>query len=223
MRQLVRSLGLVALGAALVTAACSNPVSPTDTSPGALDVRISVLDVYPNQNDLAVVMQFLSGGKVVKFATGETVTCDNVALSFNGLTSGYAGRVPQLAPGGKFQFVYTRSGTQTTVAVTAPPRPAILTPAANANVPRTTSLTITYTPAGGAAVRGSASDASASAGSPGEQPDSGQYTGLDVTSLKAGPGSVGLTRILRYTDTSTAFKSVAVEYTVSSDRPVTWS
>jgi len=168
-RQLVRSLGLVALGAAFVTAACSNPVSPTDTSPGALDVRIAVLDIYPNQNDLAVVMQFLSGGKVVKFASGETVTCDNVALSFNGLTSGYAGRVPQLAPGGKFQFVYTRSGTQTTVEVTAPARPAILTPASNANVPRTTSLTITYTPAGGAALRGSARDATSSEGSQGEQ------------------------------------------------------
>jgi hypothetical protein len=221
-RSLIRSLGVVAFGVMLMTTAC-NPTSPTDTSPGALDVRISVLDIYPNQNDLAVIMQFLSGGNVVKFVNGETVTCNNVALSYNGLTSGYAGRVTQVAPGGKYRFVYTRSGTQTTVEVTAPPRPAILTPAANAQVPRTTNLTITYTSAGGAAVRGGASDASSSAGNPGEQSDNGTYTGLDVSSLKAGPGLVSLTRILRSTDTSTAFKSVAVEYDVSSEIPVTWT
>jgi hypothetical protein len=57
-------------------------------------------------------MQFLSGGSVVQFAGGETVTC-NVALPFNGLVSGYYERVSTQAPGGTYRFVYNRSGIQT--------------------------------------------------------------------------------------------------------------
>jgi hypothetical protein len=207
------------------TAACNKPVSPADTSPGALDVKISVLDIYPQNNDLAVVMQFLSGGQVVQFSGGETVTCNNVTLPFNALFSGYSDRVPQVAPGGKYRFVYTRNGTPTTVEVTAPARPVILTPAAGAQVTRTTSMTIGYVAGSGQAVTGGASDATSSAGGagPNEQPDNGQYTGLNTTTLAAGTGSVSVARILRFPDTSTAFKSVAVEYRVSASRSVTWT
>ncbi len=221
----VRRILLATVLAAVLgsTVACNKPVSPADTSPAALDVKISVLDTDPKQNTLAVVMQFLSGGQIVQFAGGESVSCNNVALTFNALVSGYAERVPLLAPGGKYRFTYTRNGTPTTVEVTAPPRPVLLTPPPNAQVPRTTNLTITYTPGNGAAVRGSAGDGSTGLGGPGEQPDNGQYTGFDVTSLKAGPGTIGLTRILRLADTTTAFKSVNVEYSVSTDRAVTWT
>lgn len=220
----IRSIGALALAFALTTvAACNKPVSPADTSPGALDVKVSVLDTDAQQNTLAVVMQFFSGGSVAQFSGGETVTCNNVTLTFNGLVCGYAGRVPLLAPGGTYRFAYTRNGTQTAVDVTAPPRPAILTPPANATVARTTNLTIAYSAGGAAAVRGSASDGSTGLGGPGEQPDNGTYTGLDVSSLKAGPGSIGLTRILRFAQSGTAFKTAAVEYNVSADRPVTWT
>ncbi len=218
-----RTLLALALGVVLALTACTTPASPADTSPGTLDVKISVLDIYPAQNDLAVIVQFLSSGAVVTFNNGELVTCNGNSLAFNALASGYSGRVAQVTPGARYRFDYTRAGTTTTVEVTAPSRPAILTPAAGAQVPRTANLTLTYPPAGGTAVRGGASDATASAGNPGEQPDSGQYAGVDVTSLRAGPGSVSLTRILRYPVPGTAFHSVTVEYDVSVDRPVTWT
>src|SRR6266513_4618703 len=94
-----------------IYSSCNDPwVTPADTSAGALDVKASVIDI-PNSSDgkNIVVMQFFSGGKTVKFAAGETVSCNGVPLHLNGLLFGYAERVLIVPVGGNYHFVYTRS------------------------------------------------------------------------------------------------------------------
>src|SRR5439155_16963471 len=86
---------------------CNNQwVTPPDTSAANLDAKAIVLD-FPTSSDgkNVVVLQFRSNGKAVKFAGGETVTCNGVNLPLNELMFGYAERVPIVAVGGTYHFV----------------------------------------------------------------------------------------------------------------------
>lgn len=202
-------------------AACDTTVTPADTSAGKLDVRISVIGSGASGSTLPVVMQFLSNGSAVQFTAGETVSCNGVTLDFNGLVVAYAGRAPVLPPGGTYTFVYKRMGTNTSVVVTVPPNPVILTPAVGATVIRTASLTLTYVPDSGASIRGGAGDP-ATGLSGNTQPDTGTYTGLNVTSMKPGPGTVDIVREFVLSPLSTGFKSAQTTYDASGTNAVTW-
>jgi hypothetical protein len=203
---------------------CNPPVTPSDTSPANLDVSISVLDVDPNPSDhkVPVVVQFLFQGSLVQFNAGETVTCNGVSLTFNGL--GYAERVPIQSPGATYSFVYTRNGVNTNVNVPVPQRPLMLTPQNGATVPRTNSLTVTYVADSGSGIEAAASDGATGLGSQGVQPDNGTYSGFNVSQLKAGPGTISITRKFNTTPGGTGFKSAKVSYDCASqNHAVTWS
>ncbi len=216
-------LGLLAVMSSCNSSSC-NPITPPDTSPGNLDVKIDVLD-EPSTSDgkNVVVMQFLSGGRAVQFTGGETVSCNGVTLTYNALFFGYAGRVPIQPVGGAYTFVYTRSGTNTTVGLSVPQRPVFTSPTSGATVTRTNSLTIQYLPGTGTGVDAGASDGSTGIQRNVFEPDNGTYTGLDVSSLRAGPGSLSLTRKFETAPAGTGFRSVQTTYRSVANISIVWA
>jgi hypothetical protein len=217
--QLAAGLVFVAI---LTSCRGCNPPATVDTPASNLDLKVTVIDTTatPSDGKAPVVAQFLLNGAVVQFGANAQVTCNGVALTFNGV--GNTGRVPMVTPGGTYSVVYSRGGTSTTLNITVPSRPVIVSPAANSTVTRSSSLTITYVADGGSAVRGSAGDGSTGLGGNHEL-DNGNYTGFNVSSLKAGPGSLGLTREFQNAVGGTGFKSAQVAYSVGSEIKVTWN
>ncbi len=106
-------------------------------------MKVSVID-NPDSSDgkNIVVMQFLFGGKPVRFAGSETATCNGVQLVLNALVFGYAERVPIEPVGGAYNFVYTQNGVSTPVNLTVPARPVINSPANGDNVTRLASVPV---------------------------------------------------------------------------------
>lgn len=197
--------------------------TPADTSAGQLDVKVVIVDnARPSDGKNVVTVQFLFDGKPVKFAGGETVTANGVALTENALLFAYVGRVGTVQPGSTYDIVYSRQGTSNTLQVTAAPRPVITNPAASSTITRSSNMTVTYTPANGTGI-----DAGASAGGTGLQrnvfePDNGTYTGFDTTSIGTGAGTLSLLRKFEASPSGTGFKSVTTDYRVEGVIDVTW-
>lgn len=214
-------LGLLFTLEALLHPAC-NPPATVDLAASDLDVKITVIDTDKNPSDhkVPIVMQFFTNGKFVQLASNATVTCNGVALSWNGL--GYAQRVPIVATGGAYSCRHQRNNVTATANATVPARPVITSPTPGATVTRSNSLTIAYQPDGGTGVRGGAGDGSTGL-SGNVQADNGFFTGFDVSTLKAGPGTVSITREFTFTPPSGGFKSVEVKYSAGSDVNVTWN
>ncbi len=215
MRSLVPLLALLA--------ACPPSTQEVDQPAASLDVILSVIDTTANPFDgkVAVVAQFSFNGDSVDLGGNATVACNGVPLTFSGI--GYEGRVPLLAAGASYTFVHLRGGKSTSATVIAPPRPVLLSPMAGATVTRSSSLTLTYQAGSGSSVRASASDGTTAVGGD-DEPDTGSYTGLNVTSLRAGAGTIGLTRDLPGTLQPTGFRSAHTELTTGSiDVAVIWN
>jgi hypothetical protein len=207
---------IIGLAALVVATSCEAPVA-TDTSPGALDVKLIVLDLEPTPSDGKVIVgiQFFSSGNVVQVGTG-VANCDGVNLTPNALLgNAYAERVPLRSPGQAYHFAYKHGSTTTTVDVPAPTRPTITSPSPNQPVARTATVSVTYPPGGGAAVIVGTSTTNGYT-EHGEQQDNGTYSNVDMTAQPAGAGSVKLKRIFRSTFSGTAFKSAVGEVTTGS-------
>lgn len=214
-------LPMFVLGALVLFTACEQPAT-VDKPASELAVKLTVIDTEanPSDNKVPVVMQFFFDGKYVKLTNSATVTCNGVTLTDHGL--GPAERVPIVAPGGTYTFQHSRSGVNTTVSITVPQRPVFVSPTANASVTRSTGLTINYVPGSGSGVRASAGDGSTGLGG-NLQTDNGTYTGFDVSSLHAGPGTIGLTReFTNIHSGGTGFSSVESKYSSGSDIHVSW-
>jgi hypothetical protein len=196
-------------------------VISVDTSPGNLEVTIEVDDrAEPAEGEIAVHMRFDTPQGSVDFQSGETVTCNEVALSYDG-PRGYSGLVPQVAPGDNYTFVYTRDGKPAKIIVPALQRPVLTNPTVGAAVQRSSSLNISYVAAQGDSICVRADDGiMQTEGLP--QADSGTYTQLNVSRLKSGPGSIELTRTVRGTPPRNGFKSVLSKYQVSSSIDINW-
>src|SRR5258705_12031680 len=206
---------LILLGFSVSSVTCK-PTATLDLAAADLDVKITVIDTDNNPSDhkVPVVVQFFSNGSFVKLAGNATITCNGVNLPNNGL--GYAERIPIVAAGGHYTFVHKRNVTTTSANVTVPSRPVINSPLPNTTVTRSANLTINYVPGAGAGVTASAADASTGLGG-NTQPDNGNYTGLNVSTLVAGPGSIGLVRDFSSNLSGTGFHTVEVKYNSGSD------
>lgn len=212
---LIVSVGVAACGAQVV--------SPDNPSASTLDVTIQVLDeAAPSDGKNVVTMQLLSNGTIVQFTHGETITCNGTPLAFNGLA--YAGRIPQAPVGSMYHFVYTWNSGSATINLPVPQRPVVTSPTPGLTVTRTSSLTINYVPDSGSGIDASAGDSSTGIDRNINEPDNGTYTGLDVSSLHAGPGVISIIRIFQGTPSGTGFKSVQTTYRSSSvDVHITWA
>src|SRR5262249_40381220 len=128
-----------------------------------------------------------------------------------------------VAPGGMYTVAHTRGGFATSVGFIAPARPVILAPTTGATIARSKNVTITYVSGSGSAVRATAGDGQ-SAGGGVDQPDDGSYDGFDVTSLRAGPGTVSLIRDSDASFPTSGFHAARAHFSVSSvEVPVTWN
>jgi hypothetical protein len=210
--------------AAIGAVGCYNSATSieiVDVAASELAIRPSIIDSDPAPSDgkVPVVVQFTRGNAFVQLAASNTVTCNGVALSWNGL--GYAERVPIVPAGGSLAVVYARAGVSTQVSVAVPVRPAVTSPASGAVLPRTPSLAIGYPAASSAGIRPGASDG-ATGLSGAEQPDTGTAT-LDVSKLRAGPGTVDISRRIVTSSAGAGFASVQITYSISSPAiHVTW-
>jgi hypothetical protein len=222
MRPLLLTLALLLFS---IYSSCNDPwVTPADTSAGVLDVKASVIDL-PNPSDgkNIVVMQFFSGGKPVKFAAGETVSCNGVSLPLNGLLFGYAERVPVVPVGGTYHFVYTRSSVPTSLDLVVPSRVVFASPTAGATVTRNSNFTITYVAGGGTGVNASGGGPAGSVNRNVFEPDNGTYTGLDTSSFGTGAGELSLQRRFEGAISGTGFHSATRQYDSWSTINVTWN
>lgn len=212
-------------GLCFALAACSSPwVTPADTSAANLDAVVSVVDMPASSGGTNLVMwQFTYQGKPVRFASGETVTCNGVPLVLNELVSAYAGRVTRVPEGGTYQFTYTRNGVTTSLSLTVPPRVVFTYPTSGATVSRSNNLTVTYVPGNGTGVDAGASDTSSAVRRNVFESDNGTYTGLDVTSLGPGTGTIFLTRRFDTTIPSNGFHSARQLYDSMSEISITWN
>jgi hypothetical protein len=211
------------VGLVVLMAGCE-PAPIVDVAAADLDVRVSLLDLeeVPTDGNVLATMQFFQGGDDVELSSGTSLTCNGVALPYNGLIFAHAGRVPLVAEGGTYEFVHSRSGVDTTLSLTVPARPVLVAPTdEGATVAIAADLTISYTAGAGAAVRGSAGDDATGIGGE-EQPDDGSYEGFDVTDLVPGAGSLGITRIFRDTPSGTGFASAQTTYESGASVDVTW-
>ncbi|TMQ06833.1 MAG: hypothetical protein E6J91_37130 [Deltaproteobacteria bacterium] len=211
----------LAFASTAALAACGPPATVTGPSSG-LSTTVNIIDITetPSDGKVIAVMQFSQGGKTVQIGDA-TMTCNGVALTYNGLLFGYAERVPLVATGGTYRFRHTRSGVNSDVNVTVPPRPVFAAPTtAGATLARSASFTIHYVADGGTAVRGDASDPSHSKND--SQADDGTHDGLDTSGFTPGPGTLSLTRTLQAAVAGTPFSSATSKFDTGKTIAITW-
>jgi hypothetical protein len=214
-------LPLLLVGGIVFLNACKEPAT-VDKPASELSVKLTVIDTdeSPSDGKVPVVMQFFFQGEYVKLSSNAAITCNGVTLTDHGL--GYAERVPIAPVGGAYVFQHSRSGVNTTVGVAVPARPVFVSPTAGSSVARSTNLSISYVAGNGSGIRASAGDGSTGLGK-NLQPDNGIYTGFDVSSLNAGPGTIGITREVENLHSGGAgFSSVESAYSSGSDINITW-
>jgi hypothetical protein len=201
---------------------CNSP-SVVDVPASNVDVKISVLDVTeaPSDGKVIVVMQFFQNGNVVQMSPSIGLSCNGVALTWNGLLSGHAERIPIQPVGGTYSCLFSRGAVNTSANVAVPPRPVFVSPTVSgAGLARTSSFTIHYVPGSGTSVRGNASDATNSKNN--SQPDDGTHDGLDVSGFAAGPGTLSVTRTLEGILSGTGFLSATTHYDTNKQISITW-
>jgi hypothetical protein len=213
--------GSMATVVCLILAGCPSTV---DGPASAFSARVVVLDVVdpPAQDGkVVVVMQFSQNGTAVELASSIVVTCNGVPLTQNDLVGGRAERIPIQPVGGRYSFVFSREGVNTTANVTVPARPVFMPPTiAGAALARSSSFTIRYVAGGGTSVYGDASDATKSENN--SQADDGTHDGLDVSGFTHGPGRLSVKRILERVLTGTGFASAATRYETTKKIAITW-
>lgn len=201
---------------------CSSP-DVFDGSASLLAVTFVVLDdaEVPGDGKVPVVMQAMYNGALVQLGSTMQVSCNGVALPWNGLFSGHAERVPIQPVGGSYLFTVIHAGATTTASVTVPGRPVFAAPTtAGATLVRTTNFGIHYIPGGGTAVRGNASDGTNSQNN--SQADTGVHAGLDVSTFHSGAGILSITRTLEWVLSGTGFQSAKVKYDTNKTISITW-
>jgi len=212
---------LLAFASTAALAACG-PMPVVSGPSSGLATTVSIIDITetPSDGKVIAVMQFSQGGKTVQIGDA-TMTCNGVPLTYNGLLFGYAERVPLVATGGTYTFRHSRSGVNSDVTVTVPPRPVFAAPTiAGATLARSSSFTIHYVADGGTDVRGDASDPSHSKNN--SQADDGTHDGLDTSGFTPGPGTLSLTRTLQGTVSGTSFSSATRKFDIGKTIAITW-
>ena len=219
----VSLLRFIILGVSLAAISGCEPQPVVNEPASNLDVIFSVLDLdeTPSDGKVIVVMHLLQNGKVVQ-VTNASTSCNGVALPYNGLLFGYAERVPIVPVAGSYVFRYSRSGVNTDVTLTVPPRPVFSAPTvAGAALPRSNSFTIRYVAGSGTSVRGSANDSANHAANNG-QADDGTHDGLDVSGFTPGAGTLGITRLLESPMAGTGFLSAKRRFETNKTINITW-
>lgn len=212
---------LAVVAAALSGLGNNCTTSSVDVPAAQLGLSVLIMDLDPSPSDgkVPVLVQPLQNGSAVQLAGASSLSCNGVALPWNGLA--HAERVPIVATGGTYRIVHTRNGVNTQLVITVPPRPHVTAPSDGQAVTRSNHVQVSYTADGGTSVAAGASDGSTGiAGN--DQPDSGTAT-VDVTALHAGAGTVGVSRKFMTSPTGTGFASVASTFTIGSpDVHVVW-
>jgi hypothetical protein len=210
----------VAAGGSCVATNASDP-TVVDLPASQLSIQPTIIDDDPAPGDgmLPIVVQFYRGNEFVKLAGTAAVTCNGMPLLWTGL--GYGARVPLPAAGSTLVFGHLRAGTMAQLTIKVPPRLVMVSPVAGAMLTRSANLAIGYTASNSAGVRPSAADSRLGvAGS--EQEDSGTAY-LDVTALRAGAGTIAVSRRFLSVPASTGFQSVIANYTITSaSTQVSW-
>lgn len=213
------SVRIAQLGFVLALAACK--VAPATAAAAAeREIKPAIIDLEPAPADgkVPVVVQFFDGGAYVQLGATSSVTYNGVALGWNGL--GYAERVPIVAAGGSITIAHLRGGVTTQLTVAVPARPVVMSPASGASLPRT-SVELHYIAATSAGIRPSASDGATGVNGT-EQPDTGTAM-LEVSTLHAGAGTLGLSRRITSMQSDTGFASATATYTIfSAPTAVVW-
>lgn len=207
------SLRITLIGCLVLGLAACKPAAVADAAASELAIKPAIIDLEPAPSDgkVPVVVQFFEGSTFVQLGTTSSVTCNGVALTWNGL--GYAERVPIVPAGGSFTIAHVRGGVTTQLTVDVPARPVVMSPASGASLPRT-SVELHYVAATSAGIRPGASDGATSVSGT-EQPDTGTAR-LDVNTLHAGAGTLDLSRRVTSAPSGTGFASAATTYTISS-------
>jgi hypothetical protein len=211
---------ILAVSLIVLLTACSESEPPpvVDAPAHDLDVRVMILDIDPGVLDVPVSAQFFQDGHLVQLGSSASVYCEGVQLKAAAGIYAYQARVKRRPSGTDYEVAYVHPSGIRVASIQTRDRPAIMSPAAQSQVARSSSFSISYAPSSSAGVRGIVGDgSSAVGGNPDEQTDSGVYENIDIQSLKAGPGTVNIARTYKGQLVSTGgYKSVSYEYHISS-------
>lgn len=200
----------------------SSAAEPTVVDLPAIELSLepSILDDDPAPTDgkVLVMVQVFRGNQFVKLAGNVALSCNDMPVLWSDL--GYSVRIPLPAAGSTLVFSHVRGGVTTRAMLRVPPRP-VVNLAEGTTLTRSSSFAISYVPTTSAGVRPGASDAAIGV-SGSEQSDNGTAY-LDVSGLRPGAGTVGISRRYLSLPTGTGFASVIGNYNISSASvAVTW-
>ena len=210
-----RWLGALAL---IWCSSCGNTTFTGDP-PENLEIQARFIDVdMPSDGKIAVAVQFFQKGKFVDLTSGATIRCNGTELVHTQL--GYSGRVTA-AVAGTYEVAHELEGERTVLKATAPARPVITSPAANAQLARTAEQVIQFTADGGGTVRATAIGPSGSVMGEPTQASSGM-TKVLASAVGAGNGSLVLTREIEVGVDGTGFAAASYLYSIDKRLPVVW-
>lgn len=204
----------------VLTTGCEPPQVVNEPA-AKLGVQVNILDTDPSPSDgkVPITIQFSLNGKVVQLSDDAEVRCESTPMLYRGFL-GYSARVPLGAAGSTYTCTHTFGTTVSTVSVPVPTRPSFTSLTEGAPVERSKTLQIQYQTNNAASVRVTATDGTDTVGGD-DQSDNGTYK-IDTSTLKAGEGSISLSKDIQSEPSGTGFASAKINYTITSVLKVTW-
>lgn len=205
------------------TSGSTNPAAgPPSGSASGPDMKVTITDVSPAKDgDAQISVQVTQNGNAAQLPSGATLSCDKVGLSY--ASGSYTTRVREVAAGGNYTFTYIAGGKTSHFTVQAALLPVFIQPMPGSSVARGSNLTVVYVAGTGSGVAVAASQGSNKVGGSSYEQDDGMYTGLNVSSLGKGAGTMTMTRRQESDVSLSGFHNVHSVYYITVTMAVTWS
>lgn len=199
-----------------------NGVTPTDTSAGALDLELSIVETI-NDGRAVIAVSFDFEGENASFDARGDVVCNGEPIDDVFVANQvYTKNIEAPGPSGAYTCIYREGSADEGTVVVAVDRPVVQYPTAGALVSLNEDLVVLYDAGTGAAVSGEAwRETSRESGAPQSQPDDGSYS-FGPLGVGVGEGGIELVREVETTLTGTDFKSVQLSADFATAIDVTW-
>ncbi len=185
-------------------------------------MKVTITDASPAKDgDAQGSVQVTQNGNVAHLPSGATLSCDKVALNY--ANASYAVCVREVAAGSNYTFAYSANGKASHFNVQAALLPVFIQPMPGSSVARASNVSVVYVAGTGSGVTVAASQGSNTVGGKSYEQDSGVFTGLNVSSLGKGAGTMTMTRRQESDVSLSGFHNVHSVYYITVAMAVTWS
>lgn len=201
----------------------TQPVTPLSTAPSDLNTVINITDTVQSHSVQVTVKLRVKDdpSTIIHLNSQESLSCDNVALTWTDNNQDYEARVPEQSDGGKYIFNYINYGNPTTITVLAPQVPAFTFPTKDTTIPRSTNLRVSYQAPGAWQIEIYGIDDTAKKSSDSVGKNTG-LTSIDASSLTQGTGTLRLAADYTLKPISADFTSIQASYHMIVGMSVIW-